>query len=108
MSDASPQTFGGSVIGGAQVPKAIDDFIDELLGMSGMSESMGQRVGSANEGVMWGAVLLQARASCTQAGANLQQARANEVLSQNLLRSTQSVFGKEGTIDLEADRLESW
>ena len=108
MSGASPQAMGGSVIGGVQVPKAIDDFIDELLGMSGMSESKGQRVGSASDGVIWGALLLQARANCTQAEANLQQARANEALSQSLLRSTQSVFDKEVTVDLEPDRLESW
>ena len=69
------------------MPKAIDDFIDELLGMSGMSESMGQRNGSAREGVLWGALLLQARANCTQAEASLQQAKANEELSHNLLMS---------------------
>ena len=71
MSGASPQAMGGSVIGGVQVPKAIDDFIDELLGMSGMLESMGQRVGTASDGTIWGALLLQARANCVYAEANL-------------------------------------
>ena len=51
MSDASPQALEGSVVGGGQVPKAIDDFIDELLGMSGMPEPMGQRDGSAGGAV---------------------------------------------------------
>ena len=39
--------------------------------------------------------------------ANLQEAKANEETSHNLLMSTQGIFGKEGTIDLEPDRLES-
>ena len=89
------------------MPKAIDDFIDELLDMSGMTKSIAHRDGSAREGV-WGALPLQARANCTQSEANLLLARANEVLSQNLLNCTQGAFDKESTIGLEPDRLESW
>eukprot|EP00918_Siedleckia_nematoides_P073022 GHVU01159427.1.p1 GENE.GHVU01159427.1~~GHVU01159427.1.p1 ORF type:complete len:112 (+),score=2.18 GHVU01159427.1:162-497(+) len=73
-----------------------------------MSESMGRRGGGAREGVLWGALLLQARANCTRAEANLRQPKANGELSHNLFMSTQNVFGKDGTIDLEPDRLESW
>ena len=58
------------------------------------SESQGQRFRSAGDGVIWGALLLQAE--------------ANLALSQSLLRCTQSVFDKEVTVDLEPDRLESW
>ena len=93
------------------MPKAIDEFIEELLGMSGMPlhpEPKGYRDGSAREGMLWGALLLQARANCAQAEANLQQAKANEETSHNLLMSIQSTLGKESTIDLEPDRLESW
>ena len=55
-----PSASSQQEVGGGHVPKAIDDFIDELLDMSGMSESIGHRDGSAREGV-WGALLLQAR-----------------------------------------------
>ena len=62
---------------------------------------------NTREGV-WDALLLQAMANRAQSEANLFQAKANEALSQNLLHCTQGVFDKEGTIDLEPDRLESW
>ena len=93
-----PSGFGRFGSRRKQVPKTIDDFIDESLGMSGMSESMGHRDGSAREGVLWGALLLEAKTNCTQA-------EANEELSHNLLMCFHSVFGTEGTIDLEPDRL---
>ena len=62
----------------------------------------------ANEGVHWGALLLQAKANCAHAEANLQQAKANEETSHGVFMSTQGSFGEKGTIDLESDRLESW
>ena len=62
MSDASPLALEASGVGGGQVPKAIDDFIDVSLGKSGRTESMGHRDGSAGGGV--NAVCLPAAGRC--------------------------------------------
>ena len=95
---------------GEPVPKAIDDFIDEMLGLVGVSFHLELqfRNGSANEGVFWSALLLQAKAKCVQAEANFQQEEANEETSHTPLVSTQGIVGKGGTIDMKLDRLESW
>ena len=59
--------------------------------------------------MLWGALLLQAKANCVHAEANVQQAKANEETSHNLLISApEGIFGKGGTIDLKPDRLQSW
>ena len=96
MSDASLQDLQGSVFGGGQVPEAIDRFIDQVLRMSGMSASPWHRDGSAREVVLWGAFLLQAKANCTQARANLQQAKTSEDSSHNLLMGAHFFFSQGG------------
>ena len=71
---------GKTVLRLEPVPEAIDEFIEELFGLPGimLHREPGLRDGSANEGMLLGVLLVQAKVNCAQAETNLQQAKANE------------------------------
>ena len=98
-------------LGEEPLPNAIDEFIEELLGLLGTTlhwEPKGAWRWECNRRGCCGVPSCCRRKPIARRPKRLQQAKANEETPQNLLMSTQSIFGKEGTIDLEADPLESW